>query len=219
MTVTQSLSIVSLLSVSLGLSSQAFAEDAKRLTQELDYDSQLLVLDIDVGQANVIATDEAQVRIEVDVKAAETAWFNFFDSNDVDNIELATSVSDNRIKLGLSDQDDINQSWRVYVPRTANVRLDMGVGQIEVEGMEAGVDIDLGVGSALVKHSHDYKRIELESGVGEVRFDDNTLGVKVIRNLVSQSLTWQASDSYGDSKIDSGLVVNVGVGEVVVSRL
>lgn len=219
MTSTQALSIASLLSLSLGISSQAFADDAKRVTQSLDYTGQSVVLDIEVGQANVIATDETQVRIEVDIKATETAWFNFFDSNDVDDIQLAHIVSDNRIQLKLSEQDGINQSWRVYVPRTAAIVLDMGVGQIEVEGMESAVDIDLGVGSAQVSHAYNYQSVELESGVGEVRVDDAGLGESLRRNLVSQSLSWHANDDANANKAGSTLSVDVGVGEVIVSAL
>ncbi len=212
----QSLSLISVFSVSLAISGAVYADDSKRLTRTLEYREQVVELDVEVGQAQLIATDEQAIRVEVDIKASETSWFELFGSTDVADIELATSVSDNKIRLALSDQGDINQTWRVYLPRNASVIMDMGVGQVEVDGMQADVDIDVGVGTAEVSYSHEYQKVELKSGVGEVRVDDNMLKHKVIRNLVSQSVSWQAPNYHQDM---SELNVKVGVGEVIATHL
>ncbi|ACA87850.1 hypothetical protein [Shewanella woodyi] len=145
------------------------AEVDRSLSQTYGYDGQQVLLDMDVGSAEVFATDDKEIRVEVLVSQSDSSWFSFWDSVDLADVELDVDQASKRITLKLNDQDDLKQEWKIYLPREAAVNLNVGVGQVEVNNMESDVDIDLGVGHAQVKHSIIYHSVSLESGVGEVR--------------------------------------------------
>lgn len=188
----------------------ASAETTKSLSQTYAYTGQEVVLDMDIGSAKFIATDEQVIRVEVVVTPSESSWFTLWSSADVDDIELNVIEASTEIELKLTQQDDVKQEWVVYLPRDAEVNLNVGVGQVEVLNMENNIDIDLGVGHAEINHEILYSLVSLESGVGEVSVNLQGQSVKVDRNFVMQSYHNEEQTGFGQ------LNVNVGVGQIDV---
>ena len=143
----------------------------KMLSQSYDYDGQQVLLDIDVGSAEIFATDEQDIRIEVRVFHSESSWFSLWPTADLDDVGLEVKQTSKYIKLKLNDQDDVKQQWKIYLPRQAAIGLNVGVGQIEVNNMENDVNIDLGVGHAQVNQGILYASVALASSVGEVNVE------------------------------------------------
>ncbi len=188
------------------------AEVDRSLSQTYGYDGQQVLLDMDVGSAEVFATDDKEIRVEVLVSQSDSSWFSFWDSVDLADVELDVDQASKRITLKLNDQDDLKQEWKIYLPREAAVNLNVGVGQVEVNNMESDVDIDLGVGHAQVKHSIIYHSVSLESGVGEVSVEDDGRALAIDRNFVRQAYYNEDNTGFGE------LSVNVGVGQIEVEH-
>jgi len=206
--------VSSLLVISAAFSTLAItavqADTDRTLSQLYSYNGQEVVLDIDVGSAEVFATDEQEIRVEVVVSPTESSWFTFWGSADISGVELDVDQGGKRITIKLNEQDDIKQEWKIYLPRQAAVNLNVGVGSIEVSNMENDIDIDLGVGHAEVRHEILYHSVSLESGVGEVSVDLQGQAVEVSRHFVRQAYHKEEQTGFGE------LNVNVGVGQIEV---
>ncbi|QFU23982.1 hypothetical protein FM038_018655 [Shewanella eurypsychrophilus] len=188
----------------------ASADTTKTLSQTFAYTGQEVLLDMDIGSAKFIATDEQEIRIEVLVTPSESNWFSLWGSADVEDIELDVVESSSEIELKVTEQDDVKQEWVVYLPRQAALNLNVGIGQIEVSNMENNIDIDLGVGHAEINHEILYRSVSLESGVGEVEVNLQGQSVEVSRSFVMQSYHNEEQTGFGQ------LNVNVGVGQIDV---
>ena len=188
----------------------ASADTTKTLSQTFAYTGQEVLLDMEIGSAKFIATDEQEIRIEVLVTPSESNWFSLWGSADVEDIELDVVESSSEIELKVTEQDDVKQEWVVYLPRQAALNLNVGIGQIEVSNMENNIDIDLGVGHAEINHEILYRSVSLESGVGEVEVNLQGQSVEVSRNFVMQSYHNEEQTGFGQ------LNVNVGVGQIDV---
>ena len=188
------------------------ADADRSLSQTFNYNGQQVLLDMDVGSAEVFATDEQEIRVEVVVSNADSSWFSLWSSLELDDVELDVDLESKRITLKLNEQDDIKQEWKIYLPRQAAVNLNVGVGQVEVTNMESDVDIDLGVGHAQIKHSIIYSSVSLESGVGEVTVEDGGRALAIDRNFVRQAYYNEDNTGFGE------LSVNVGVGQIEVEH-
>ncbi|NRD72747.1 hypothetical protein HQQ94_05685 [Shewanella sp. VB17] len=191
---------------------QVQAHSDKMLNQSYDYHGQQVLLDLDVGSAEVFATDEQDIRIEVRVSHSQSSWFSLWTTADLDDIDLEVKQTSNYIKLKLSDQDDVRQQWKIYLPRQAAIDLNVGVGKIEVNNMESDVNIDLGVGHAQVNYGILYGSVALESGVGEVNMAHLGRLVTVEQNFVRQAYYHKEGAGFGQ------LSVNVGVGQIDVEH-
>ncbi|WP_394230030.1 hypothetical protein [Shewanella colwelliana] len=194
------------------VSLSAVADSSVTLNDTLDYNGQAIVLDMEVGTAQLIATDESEVRIEVVVKPSDSNWFGFWSNSDISSVALAINENQDKIVIKLSEQDDLSQEWRVYLPRDAAIAVEAGVGEVVVDGFVNNIDVDLGVGRAEVAHQGDYGDVSLESGVGEVSISKNGQHQAIKRSLVSAS--YHSKD--GASK--QHLYVNVGVGEIDINN-
>ncbi|AZQ11393.1 MULTISPECIES: hypothetical protein [Shewanella] len=190
----------------------AFAAD-KTLTQSFDYQGETLTLDVGVGEVEIVAADTQQVQIEVRVEPSNDGFLFFGGRKDVSDVDLHAKLTEGKkLTLRLNDNDDVKEHWRISIPASAAINVDMGVGRIETNGLDNSVEIDLGVGEVEVNHSHDYGDISLHSGVGDVSFSHNGQNVEVERAMVSAS--YQANAG-GQGR----LAVDVGVGEVDINKL
>jgi hypothetical protein len=122
------------------------------------------------------------------------------------------------------------EKWRVRVPERLAAVLKMGVGEVEVEGIEGGVDTTVGVGEitvdvpagtvrlkssvgeVTVRHrAADVGRVDLDTNVGDVSLRVEDEFIEPERSLfVGSRLTW-------DGKGDDDINVTVNIGEIDVS--
>ena len=157
----------------------------------------------------------------------------------IDGAELEVSQRSGRIQFEISfadgrnrDDDDLDviEKWRVRVPERLAAVLKMGVGEVEVEGIEGGVDTTVGVGEitvdvpagtvrlkssvgeVTVRHrAADVGRVDLDTNVGDVSLRVEDEFIEPERSLfVGSRLTW-------DGKGDDDINVTVNIGEIDVS--
>jgi len=98
------------------------------------------------------------------------------------------------------------------VPRQQALVVDMGAGEVTVEGFGSDVEVDLGAGEVRVRMAEDsVGRVDLRAGVGDTTLRRPGGGVAAERaRLVGSTLNWD--DGPGRALVDC----RVGAGEVDV---
>lgn len=165
-----------------------------------------LYLDVEVGEVDIKTHNSDEISLDVVVKESDSNWFK---NNDLDDVELTQEIRKDTVYLSI-DVEDTKQNWKLLVPEHLNLKLKMGVGEIQVDGLSKDIDIHLGVGDTEVfLADNNYSSIELDTGVGDADLDgfDNQ---KTRRSIVSKSIEWLGNGSHDVN-------VEVGVGDVEVS--
>ena len=166
----------------------SFAKDRINLSESIDLSSNAKVhFEIAVGSIQIETYDGDTMKLDIEVKESDNDWFS---SADLDDVELKVTGDSDNIALEI-DVEDVVQTWIVKLPKTANVEIDLGVGEVEIE-----------------LASDNYHEIELESGVGGADLD-GFRGADRERNMVNESIEWRGTGEYE-------IEVDVGVGDIDV---
>jgi|GEM_PF-5399756 len=165
-----------------------------------------LHFDIPIGEVELETHSGDDVKLAVTVSIKDDNWFS---DDDLSDTEMQIEVDGDDVYFSVNKKEN-QQDWIILIPENANIDLDVGVGAIDIEGVERTVRVDLGVGEIEVEMAgNDYRRIDLNSGVGDVQVSglDNA---EVETAIVSESLDWRGDGEY---KID----IEVGVGGIDVT--
>ena len=169
-----------------------------------------LDIDFPVGSLEVESYDGSEVVVTVRIEPKnDNSWF----SSDVDlsDIELSHSQSASSLSLKL-DNDDIQQNWHVKMPKSMAIDVELGVGDIEINDASNSVEIELGVGAVRIDSAlDDYRRIELDTGVGDTKIRGLKKEANTSRKVVSSHSSYRGN---GLHDID----VEVGVGDIKVTN-
>lgn len=164
-----------------------------------------LHFDIPIGEVELETHSGDNVKLEVTVSIKDDNWFS---DDDLSDTEMQIEADGNDVYFSVNKKEN-QQDWKILLPETASIELDVGVGSINIEGVERTLNVDLGVGEIEVDMAgKNYRRIDLDSGVGEVQISglENT---RVETSIVSESLDWRGEGEY---KLD----IEVGVGGIDV---
>ncbi len=190
-----------------------------------------------VGEIHLEVGTSDEIIVDVELEPEDGAGGEVDDL--IDGAELEVSQRSGRIQFEISfadgrnrDDDDLDviEKWRVRVPERLAAVLKMGVGEVEVEGIEGGVDTTVGVGEitvdvpagtvrlkssvgeVTVRHrAADVGRVDLDTNVGDVSLRVEDEFIEPERSLfVGSRLTW-------DGKGDDDINVTVNIGEIDVS--
>lgn len=189
-------------------SSAAFAGRNVTLSENKSVSSNSNIhIDVPVGEIELLTHDKDEIEVKIVVKPQNDNWFN---GEDIDDAELKYRVDGKDIYLKVDKEKSV-QEWTIKIPTSANLDLDVGVGEVDLEDLSKNVHVDVGVGEVKLElASDDYRRIELDAGVGEVDLD-GFKGARTREGIVSGSLEWRGE---GEHEIE----IDVGVGEVDVKR-
>jgi len=193
--------------VVVGSESKAFPlEGARRLK-----------LDVPVGEVHVQAGggDRIEAKLELRCSTASgrcrerAAELHLTPTRSGDDLSLRLRGYDGDDKRGRNHPE---VDLVLTVPAALALSVDMGVGELDVDGVEGDVTVDLGVGEArLALPERAVRSVALDVGVGEARLsprqdESHHSGFLFLGNEVD----WR--DGAGASRI----VVDVGVGEAHV---
>lgn len=171
-------------------------------------------LEFPVGELKVVPSDEPRVRFELRVRCTG--------ASDERCEELA-----NRLILDSTDENgtlhlELHKypKWRNHgmklmgelrVPRSLAVHIEMGVGDLDIEGIEGDLDVDLGVGDADVRASRTrVGSVSVEAGIGDASI--RGAGTNVSRSsFIGSTASWSGG---GSGRSDVRL--HVGVGDATV---
>ena len=195
------------------LSNIVAAKDKRTFSGTVDVNKQTLsklILEVPVGMVNVQVVDSDTVTYRVDVEDNSSGWFFF--ATDLDALVLSENITAQALHL-MIDEDGISQDWTLTVPKDLALQVQLGVGNVDIDGFSQTLSADIGVGSAWVGvNSTDYEHVRAAVGVGEIQvhgFEQDNL-VKE-RAIVSDLLTITGA---GTQQIN----IEIGVGDVNLSQ-
>jgi len=169
-------------------------------------------LEFPVGELKVVPSDDAHVRFDIQVRCRS--------GSDEHCEEMA-----NRLVL---DSDDSGgtlhlklhrfPNWttrmdviaRLSVPRALAVDIEMGVGELDIDGLEGDLDVDLGVGEADIHAARARARhVSVDTGIGDAEIQGGGSGTRS-RGFIGSHAMWTDGDGH------SAVHLHVGVGDATV---
>lgn len=170
--------------------------------------------DLSVGELEVLAGNGDKIEVEVFAECKR----NRRDCEEaLEDIELFDRARSKVLAIELEGypkwgKGRIEIEATVRIPADFDFELDMGVGEVNIEGLRGNLDLDLGVGELTIdaKPAH-LRSVNLDVGVGDAEIYGSAKHVEGRRSfLVGSEVYW--SEGKGDKRIK----VDVGVGEVTV---
>jgi len=188
-------------------------ETVRHFTKEIPAAGVSLVdLDFSVGQVNVDAVDGPAVQLDVQLQCR-----NGSDScrEAAQKIRLVYSTDDGKLHVAIKDWPKLSHHGleariRVQMPRNLPLTADLGVGQMEIAGLEKDVKANVGVGQlTLTLPATAVGSVRADTGVGETNL---LAGGKRYNSggLITRTLHWDKGT--GTAKISA----DCGVGEIDV---
>ena len=166
-----------------------------------------------VGQLQVLPGDDSQVRFEIRVRCRGGSEERC--ESMANRLVLDSKDRDGTLRLTLDDYPKWhNKGFQVmatmHVPRTMPVRVEMGVGQLSIEGLEGDLNVDLGVGEAdIVTSRVRAQDVSVDTGIGDASIRGG--GVDTRRHgFIGASASWDGGK--GSAKVR----LHVGVGDATV---
>ena len=175
---------------------------------------QIVRLDLSVGEIRVEGADIKTVEAELRV---ECRWDDSDCERLLETVELDSRSTSRRLIIEIVS----DSSWRktkleiegdFRVPRGATLEVDMGVGELSIEGVAGDLSADLGVGELSIRvPAAAVRSVGLDAGVGEAKLLGAGTFVEGRRSLlVGSEVFWDDGD--GEARIRA----DVGVGEATV---
>jgi len=173
-------------------------------------------LDFPVGELEIVGVDGDTLEIVVEIRCKGRRRARCEDT--AEQIELDIDESRGTLYVEIEPHskwqwwDDLEIEARVKQPADRPLRVDMGVGELVIEGLAADLQVDLGVGEASVDMSVDAVRsVFLDAGIGETELLGPKGWVRDERSFfIGSESSWR--DGPGEARVH----VEVGVGEASV---
>lgn len=165
---------------------------------------QHLTIENSVGEIVVRASEDDTIRVAVELEGNRSGIFRR--KTDVSDMDISSREQGDRLLLSM-DEDDVNARWVVYMPAMESLTLDLGVGNLRVENIEADISIDVGVGNAEVVSREDWLG-DFDASVG--------VGGISVHGVSSYSSKRQvvAEQGQGKGTGSHALTIDVGVGDI-----
>ena len=208
--------IVVLIACSAIAASAHAGERRKEIVRNFEIKAdQLVRLDLGVGEILIEGADVERVEAELLVTCR---WGSEADCDELlDRVDLDSRSTSRRLIVEVVS----DSSWRktkleiegsLRMPRAASLEVDMGVGKLEVEGVEGDLNVDLGVGEVLLRlPAAAVGSVGLDAGVGEAELIGAGGYVEGRRSmLVGSEVFWDKGK--GEARVRG----DVGVGEITL---
>ena len=204
--------------VSLVLAAVAFTTPAHAMTRTLERvvdlePSQTVRLDLSYGEIHVEPGAGDRVELELRVRCHSGRGHC---TERLERLELATETHRNTLEVRLEGLRHFSthgldvELW-VSVPPDRPLDIDLGAGEVRVDGMEHDLRVHLGAGSIQVRMPEAAVRsVDARAGVGEASLRSRDAHVEQRRHLVGGVARW--TDGPGSARVDC----QVGAGEVTV---
>ena len=176
---------------------------------------QTLRLDLSVGEMRIEGADVDKVEAELRI---ECRWGNDEDCERLlEKVDLDSRTTSRRLIIEIES----DSSWRktkleiegeFRVPRGVTLEVDMGVGDLTIEGVETDLSADLGCGELSIRiPAAKVRSVAIDAGVGEAKLLGAGTFVKGRRSmLVGSEVFWDQGK--GEARVRA----DVGVGEATV---
>ena len=214
----------------------ADAADTRTLTRSVTVGPiSRLALDSGIGDVEIQAVPGAEeITVEVVLTPRRGGIFSSKRraEQEVEAASLSAEIKRDRLELAIKPKADddrrFEENWNITIPASIALKLDHGVGDINIRGAESGIElnsgvgdvrveagggdvsIDLGVGTAVVRAPASlYASAEGAGGVGDANL--TVRGEKISSGgFIGHSATWEGEGSFH-------IEVSVGVGDAVIT--
>lgn len=170
-------------------------------------------LEFPVGELRVVPSDESRVRFDLRVRCKDRSDERCEEL--ANRLVLDSEMEGNTLRLTLQKFPKWNHRGMTVlgvlrVPRALAVRIEMGVGELEIEGLEGDLDVNLGVGEASIRTAKlRAGHVSVETGIGEASIRGGGSDTRS-RGFIGSVASW--SSGRGRSSVR----LHVGVGEGTV---
>jgi hypothetical protein len=170
-------------------------------------------LEFPVGELKVFPTDGSKVEFRIRVKCTGRSEGRC--SELADELVLQSDDRSGTLHLKLEDYPKWhNKGFSVhaelYVPRKLPIEIDMGVGELDMAGMEGDLEVDLGVGDADIRTPRSATgHIMVDTGIGDAEIRGSK-GEGQRSGFVGSRASWR--EGTGKSTVR----LHVGVGDATV---
>jgi hypothetical protein len=193
----------------LGLGQPASAEDFAPVVRETSFAAGgVVILDANVGDVRVRPTDqEGKLRLVITAHKQEDAtaaphWVR----------EFAANGSQAKIVLEMPKHGEHNFDVTLYVPKRSDLRLNLEVGDLTIEGITGNADAEVGVGDLkiTVPDPHAYRAVAMSVHIGDVHAGafglepHGFLGKSVEREFSAGSYRLKLHTGIGDVSCEAG---------------
>lgn len=178
-------------------------------------DIEELMLELPVGEARIIGEERDDIELVVDLRCGPEKKRC---ANRAREVTLESSTRGGRLDVELSGFDDGSRRGMVFdgiirVPSGMALGIDMGVGELAIEGLSGDVAAELGVGEMTLSLPFDaIHTASLSAGIGETNLllpaGRQQTGNR--SHLVGSETKWRGGSG------DADLGAEVGVGEITV---
>lgn len=196
--------------ITVSVLSTCYADTTVR-TIEKDFpakESEWFFVELPIGELEVTGTDGDAIRLHLKIKCEDRSSSKC--RRAAENIELDVVRHSDGIEIGIDNWPKLRtkgMSLEGYleVPRQLILEVDIGVGEVDVSGMEDDVEIDIGVGEASVEMEESLVRsVNLDAGVGEATL---RVGGRTIEGsgFIGHGLDWRDGPGRAHIEIDCGV--------------
>jgi len=172
-----------------------------------------LRLDVGVAEVEIEGSEGDQVEVRLVIECSSSRRCE----ERAERVELVSRSASRTLSLAVKGHHKSGhhapslELW-VRVPTTRPVEVDMGVGELEIRGMESDLEVDLGVGEVEIRFPEsEVRSVYLEVGVGEAE-----LSPRKSRSSSSGFLFLGNEVEWDDGPGSAQVEVDVGVGEAEV---
>src|SRR5205814_3205053 len=166
-----------------------------------------------VGTLKIIPTDELRVRFDIKVRCRGTSDERCEEM--ANRLILNSDDTGGTLHLKLSrlthwNNHGLNVIGQLEVPRALAIDIEMGVGELDIAGLEGDIDVDLGVGDADIRASRTQaSHVSVETGIGDAEIRGGGSGTRS-RGFIGSHAMWTDGDGH------AAVHLHVGVGDGTV---
>ena len=172
-----------------------------------------LHLEFPVGHLRIEATNDTRVRLELQVRCDHGSTESCAEK--ASKLRLDVDQDPKRLRIAIKGYPKYNSNGfhvdgTLLVPKALESHVEMGVGELEMDGLTGNLDVDLGVGEATLRLDEiSFGSADVEVGVGDASLRSKA-GMRHSSGFISRSVRWSSGD--GPSHVS----LHVGVGDARV---
>lgn len=172
-------------------------------------------LDFPVGEAIIEASDGDRVEFVMELECDDDGWGSSSCPDRAERIEVIGQEAGDRLEIEIDGYSKwrnrgLQLRLRMRVPERMALWVDMGIGELQIDGMRNDVTVDMGIGEASLNMlAEDVGRVALDTGIGEtsLRTPNGRTGSS---GLFTSEVDWPGAT--GEARVR----VDLGIGEIDV---
>lgn len=187
----------------------------REMSAGIDFGSaEKVVVDFEVGELRIEVGSSSRVEVELDLRCKSRSASC---ERRLEEVEIFLEQRGSKVLVtfdGLSKKlsNKIETECLVRIPASAELSVDMGIGDLEIEGVTQDIFVDMGIGQvSLSLPERAVGSVYLDTGIGESKVWGSDGSISSSRPfLIGSEVEWES----GPGKAE--IVVDLGIGEIWV---